>query len=157
MLTATQVEKAKPAAKPRRFYDERGLYLEVRGTSQAKAAKWWRLKYRFDGREKLLSLGTYPDTSLADARVARDKARELIAAGTDPSEARKADKAARAVALVNTVEAVARAWLEATVQRLPEFVDPTDKPTATPASIANQTFGRRFELVSFRWLKPEEI
>ncbi|MEK7949593.1 hypothetical protein [Luteolibacter soli] len=50
-----------------------------------------------------------------------------------------------------------RAWAEAVVQRVPEFVDPTDKATAAPSSIINQTFGRRFELVSFRWLKPEEI
>lgn len=51
----------------------------------------------------------------------------------------------------------ARVWLEATVQRVPEFVDPKDEPTATPSTPANQAFGRRFELVSFRWLKPEEI
>jgi len=50
-----------------------------------------------------------------------------------------------------------RAWAEATVQRVPEFIDRVDKSTATPSSIVNQSFGRRFELVSFRWLKPEEI
>ena len=51
MLTDTEVRKAKPSDKPRRLYDERGLYLEVRATSDGNAAKWWRLKYRFDGKE----------------------------------------------------------------------------------------------------------
>lgn len=112
MLTDTEVRKAKPSDKPRRLYDERGLYLEVRRTTTAIAAKWWRLKYRFDGKEKLLSLGTYPDVSLAQARERRDQAREQIARGVDPGRARKEAKASRAVALQRTVEPVTRAWLK---------------------------------------------
>lgn len=111
MLTETQIRKAKAGPKPVKLYDSRGLYLEVRATSQGDSAKWWRFRYRFDGKEKLLSLGTYPDTSLAAAREARDKAREQVARDVDPSEARKTEKAARAAAALNTVEAVARAWL----------------------------------------------
>lgn len=111
MLTDTEVRKAKPSDKPRRLYDERGLYLEVRPTTTTIAAKWWRLKYRFDGKEKLLSLGTYPDVSLAQARERRDQAREQIARGVDPSRARKEAKASRAVALQRTLEPVTRAWL----------------------------------------------
>lgn len=83
---------------------------------------WWRLRYRFEGRENRLSLGTYPAVSLADARARRDEARRLIAAGTDPSRHRKEAKQARraretvekAVArgdpLPNSFEAVAREW-----------------------------------------------
>ena len=111
-LTDTQIKKAKPGEKPVRLYDERGLYLEVRATAAGGAAKWWRLKYRLDGKEKLLSLGTYPDTGLADARSKRDTARELVAKGIDPSQARKDDKAARAAASLNNLEAVTRAWLK---------------------------------------------
>jgi integrase len=84
------------------MFDGRGLYLEV--TPQGN--KWWRLKYRFGGKEKLLSMGTYPDTSLRQARLRRDEARALLASGVDPSAARKASKTA--VAGVNSFESVAR-------------------------------------------------
>lgn len=108
-LTDTQVKKARqPGDKPIRIYDERGLYLEVRRTADGGAAKWWRFKFRFDGKEKLLSLGTYPDVSLADARRRRDKAREQVAAGINPSEAKKAEKASGAAE--NSFEAIAREW-----------------------------------------------
>jgi integrase len=111
MLTDTAVKKAKAGAKPIRLYDERGLYLEVRATASGGSSKWWRFKYRFDGKEKLLSLGTYPETGLAAARNERDRSRELVSMGVDPSQARKDRKAARAAASLNTFEAVARAWL----------------------------------------------
>lgn len=72
--------------------------------------KWWRLKYRFDGKEKRLSLGVYPDVSLKDARDRRDAARKLVADGIDPSEHRKAQKSARADRAANSFEVVAREW-----------------------------------------------
>src|SRR4029077_2869414 len=72
--------------------------------------KWWRLKYRFDGREKRLSLGVYPDVSLKDARDRRDASRKLLADGIDPSENRKAMKSARADRAANSFEVVAREW-----------------------------------------------
>lgn len=106
MLTDAQIKKAAPIEKPVRMYDERGLYIEIAPSG----GKWWRLKYRFGGKEKLLSLGTYPDTSLKLAREKRDRARELLAAGVDPSEARKAEKASRSAAVENGFEAVAREW-----------------------------------------------
>lgn len=70
--------------------------------------KLWRFKYRFDGKEKLLALGAYPDVGLKAAREKRDEARRLIAEGTDPSGHRKATQAERADAVGNSFEAVAR-------------------------------------------------
>lgn len=105
-LTDPQVRKAKPTAKPVKLYDERGLYLEVRPSG----SKWWRLKYRFEGKEKLLSLGTYPDTGLKEARENRDKERKLLAAGIDPSAARQEAQATKKAAHANSFEAVAREW-----------------------------------------------
>ena len=79
--------------KPKRISDGGGLYLEARPTG----AGWWRLRYMSGGKEGMLSLGTYPDVPLKLARERRDEARSALAAGTDPSEQRKADKVARAV------------------------------------------------------------
>jgi integrase len=105
-LTVTAVRNAKPANKTRRLYDERGLYLEI----SPSGGKWWRFKYRFDDKEKRLSLGTFPDVSLSDARERRDAARKKVANGVDPSEHRKAKKAARKSKQENTFEVVAREW-----------------------------------------------
>ena len=105
-LTDTQIRNAKPADRPVRLYDDRGLDLEV----SPKGGKWWRLKYSFDGKARLLSLGTYPDTGLKAVRDKRDQARRLMARGVDPSAARKAEKASRSEAVVNSFEAVAREW-----------------------------------------------
>jgi hypothetical protein len=90
-LTNTTILNAKPDEKTRRLHDERGLYLEI----SPSGGKWWRLKYRFDGKEKRLSLGVYPDISLKDARERRDEARKLVANGIDPSENRKAQRTTR--------------------------------------------------------------
>jgi integrase len=105
-LTDVQIRKSSTSDKPLRLYDERGLYLEVRPNG----GKWWRLKYRHGGKEKLLSLGTYPDTSLKDARERRDKERQLLASGVDPSVARQAKEASRAAADASSFEVVAREW-----------------------------------------------
>lgn len=106
-LTDIAIRKAKPTTKAQRLFDERGLYLEV-ATS---GGKLWRLKYRFDGKEKRLALGSYPDTTLADARGKRDEARRLLANGVDPNAHRKAAKVARIEAAANSFEVVAREWL----------------------------------------------
>ena len=106
-LTNTAIRTAKPESKPRKLFDERGLFLLL----TPKGGKWWRLKYRFEGKEKLLSLGVYPDVSLKQARERRDDARKLVADGVDPSENRKATKAARADRAGNSFEVVAREWL----------------------------------------------
>ena len=87
-LTDTAVRAAKPRQKAYKLFDERGLYLLV----DPKGGRWWRFKYRVDGREKLLSLGTFPDTPLKRAREKRDEARRLVADGVDPSAARQASE-----------------------------------------------------------------
>ena len=106
-LTDAAIRKAAPGEKLRRLSDERGLYLEIAPSG----GKWWRWKYRYGGKEKRLSLGTYPDTTLKAAREARDGARSQLAAGIDPGAARKAIKAARIDAPADSFEAVAREWL----------------------------------------------
>jgi hypothetical protein len=105
-LTHTAIRNAKPGDKARKMFDGGGLYLEVAPSG----GKWWRLKYRFDGKEKRLSLGVYPDVSLKDARDRRDEARRLLANGIDPSEHRKANKAAIVERAANSFEVVAREW-----------------------------------------------
>ncbi len=106
MLTDTEIRAAKPRQKAAKLFDERGLYLEVTPTG----GKWWRLKYRFSGKEKRLSLGVYPDVSLKDARARRDAARKLVADGIDPSENRKAQAIAKQDRAANSFEVVAREW-----------------------------------------------
>jgi integrase len=103
MLTEAAVKAAKPAASPRKLYDERGLFLFVPPTG----ARLWRFKYRLHGKEKLLSLGAYPDVSLKRAREKRDDARRLIADGIDPSAKKKAERQASA----DTFAAIATEWL----------------------------------------------
>ena len=104
-LTDTAIRNAKPAPKQYKMTDGSGLFLLV----TPKGGKWWRFKYRFGGKEKQLSLGTYPDVSLKDARGRRDEARKLVGNGVDPSEVRKAQKASDAGA--ESFEAVAREWM----------------------------------------------
>ncbi|MEO8524720.1 MAG: integrase arm-type DNA-binding domain-containing protein [Caldimonas sp.] len=105
-LTEIAVKKAKPGERPIRMFDGGGMYLEV----QPSGSKWWRHKFRFGGREKLLSLGVYPETGLANARKQRNEARELLARGIDPSIVRQAQKTARTQPVADSFEAVAREW-----------------------------------------------
>jgi Arm DNA-binding domain len=84
------------------------MYLEIAPSG----GKYWRIKYRFGGRERRLALGVYPDVSLAAARKKRSAACEQLAAGIDPSDVKKADKRAARVNANNSFEAVARDWLE---------------------------------------------
>jgi integrase len=102
-LTDTKIRAIKPTEKPVKLFDGGGLYLLV----NPNGSRWWRLKYRFHGRERGISLGVFPDVSLKSARERRDEAKRLIAAGTDPSEQRQARKAARD----NTFASVAQEWL----------------------------------------------
>lgn len=117
-LTDTAIRNAKPGKKPMRLFDGGGLYLEIAPSG----GKWWRLKYRFAGKEKRISLGVYPEVTLAGrkdkstgewidgARDKRDKARRLLAEGIDPSEHRKAINSARGEQAANSFEIVAREW-----------------------------------------------
>jgi integrase len=108
MLTDTEIRKAKPGPKPRKLTDARGLFLLLTPAG----GRWWRLKYRFAGKEKLLSLGVYPDVPLKAAREKAEDVRRQVAAGTDPSAARQAEKRAVREAAENDFESVAREWLE---------------------------------------------
>ena len=105
-LTDTKVRNAKPGIKPIKMFDGGGLFLLI--TPQG--GKGWRFKYRFDGKEKLISFGTYPEISLVDARNMREKARSLVAKKVDPSVVRKEERQERAAAVENTFENVAREW-----------------------------------------------
>ncbi|MEQ8205574.1 MAG: integrase arm-type DNA-binding domain-containing protein [Woeseia sp.] len=105
-LTDTTISNAKPAAKPQRLFDGGGLYLEVAPSG----GKWWRLKYRYAGKEKRISLGVYPRVSLDEARTRRDAAKQQLSNGIDPSAARKAQKALRQTMGATSFEAVAREW-----------------------------------------------
>ncbi len=105
-LTDRAIRNAKPSTKPQRLFDAGGLYLEIAPTG----GRWWRFKYRFQGREKRLSMGVYPDVGLADARGRRDAARKLLADGVDPGEQRKSDKRAAIARTEGSFEAVAREW-----------------------------------------------
>lgn len=89
-----------------RLSDSAGLYLEVLPAG----GKYWRLKYRFSGKEKKLALGVYPRVSLKEARLARDAARATLAHGTDPGERRRVAKAEKRLAADRTFESVARSW-----------------------------------------------
>ncbi|MGB6191510.1 MAG: Arm DNA-binding domain-containing protein, partial [Terracidiphilus sp.] len=113
-LTAIKISKIKPhAKKTQRVFDGRGLYLEIAPSG----GKWWRLKYRINGKEKRFSLGVYTaagskavEVSLEAARKAADEARQLVRGAVDPSQERKAEKLRIAYQSENTFEAVAREW-----------------------------------------------
>jgi len=107
-LTNVAVRNAAPREKTYRLADGAGMYLEV----SPSGGKYWRLKYRFGGREKRLALGTYPAVALAAARKKRDAAREQLAAGQDPGEVKKVEKRNTRLKTDSSFEAVARDWLD---------------------------------------------
>jgi integrase len=106
-LSDFAIRAAKPREKPFKLVDGRGLHILVCPTG----GKLWRLKYRFGGKEKLLSFGPYPATSLATARRRRDEAKELLARGIDPSIQKKLDRIKAATSARNTFGAVADEYL----------------------------------------------
>ena len=110
-LNARQVETAKPRDKAYKLADGGGLYLMV----NTNGSKYWRMKYRFAGKEKKLSFGTYPDISLAEARTKRDEARKVLANDKDPGEVKKATQLAKKLSVTNTFEAIALEWYSAKV------------------------------------------
>jgi integrase len=107
-LKDTTIRNAKPKDKTYRVFDGEGLYLEVLPTG----GKYWRMKYFFAGKEKRLALGVYPHITLAEARDRRAQARQLLAKGIDPGEAKKEVKRTATLKAANTFEAVAREWFE---------------------------------------------
>lgn len=138
-LSDISVRKAKPESKAYKLADGGGMYLEI----MPNGSKYWRLKYRFDGKEKRLALGVYPDVSLALARERRQDARTLLAKGIDPSENKKAVKAAKSDKLDNSFEVVAREWIISHM--------------ANKAASHRDKVVRRFELYIFPWLGNKPI
>ena len=138
-LTDTAIRNAKPGKKSRRLFDGGGLYVEIAPSG----GKWWRLKYRYGGKEKRISLGVYPDVSLKDARDRRDAARKLLANDIDPSEQRKAKKAAKAIQGANSFEVIAREWHA--------------KRKSSWTERHAETVIRRLELNVFPWLGTQPI
>jgi integrase len=137
-LTDAKVRTIKPAEKPLKLFDGRGLFLLVTPTG----GKLWRFKYRFGGIEKLLSIGAYPQISLADARQKRAQASSLVTNGIDPSDIKKAQKAA-GVKEAETFEVIAREW--------------HTKFSASWADSHGNKILRRLELYVFPWLGERPI
>ncbi|MDA8418083.1 MAG: integrase arm-type DNA-binding domain-containing protein [Desulfobacteraceae bacterium] len=137
-LTDTKVRRIKPAEKPKKLFDGGGLFLLVTPTG----GKLWRLKYRFGGIEKLLAIGAYPQTSLAEARQKRDQASALMANGVDPSDTKKAQKST-GTQETETFEIIAREWY---AKFAPSWA----------ASHGNKII-RRLELYVFPWLGAKPI
>ncbi len=102
-LTDVTIRNAKPGLKPRKLADSGGLHLLI----SPAGGKLWRLKYRFDGKEKQLAIGPYPDISLSEARKRRDEARALLAGGKDPNREKKRDKVKAKAEAENTFKAIA--------------------------------------------------
>ena len=107
-LNDRQIKNARPADKAYKLADSGGLYLQVTPAG----GKLWRLKYRISGKEKLLSIGKYPEISLVEAREAAENARRMIAQGQDPAAMKQQAKQERRAALLNTFAHVTKAWHE---------------------------------------------
>lgn len=105
-LTDTKVRTVKPKEKPFKIADGKGLFLVV----QPNGSKYWRFRYRFADKEKLLALGIYPDVTLADARRKRDEARKQLADAIDPGMAKQLKKRAQRLTAENSFETIAREW-----------------------------------------------
>lgn len=130
-LNDIAVRQAKPGEKARKLSDERGLYLLI----QPSGGKLWRVDYRHEGKRKTLSLGGYPDVSLAAARMARDQAREQLAAGLDPMAQRKQARIERTEAVANSFEVIGREWHK---QKSPTWTESTR--VRTLAMLENDLF-----------------
>ncbi len=107
-ISARTIETAKPREKRYPIAIGDGLVLLV----NPNGSKWWRFRYRFADKAKMISFGVYPDVLLADAKEKRDQARKLVAQGVDPSERRKNEKKAIRIETAITFEAVAREWMK---------------------------------------------
>lgn len=118
-LTDKEIKAAVPKEKEYKLFDGGGLYLSV----TTKGQKWWRLKYIFEGKEKRLSLGVYPTSSLQDARQKREELKSLIAKGIDPAFKRKEKKEAiktEEIKKINTFKNISKEWIELQRSRLSE-------------------------------------
>ena len=107
-LSDLAVKKAKKSEKQKKLSDGGGLYLLI----HTNGGKYWQMAYRFAGKQKTLSLGVYPDVTLADARERRDQARKLLANNTDPGSAKQAQKETVVLSTENSFEVIAREWYD---------------------------------------------
>lgn len=107
-LTDLKIKRTAPQLKDLWLTDEKGLRLLIKPNG----SRYWRLRYRFNGKQKTLAIGVYPDVSLKQAREAREEARKLISQGTDPSEVKKIQKAKNLLNDSNTFSCLAREWWE---------------------------------------------
>lgn len=112
-LNDTTIRNAKPKDKPYKLSDGEGMFLLV----HPNGSKYWRLKYRVMGKEKLLALGTYPEVSLSDVRDKRSTARKMLASGIDPNIHKKEHKRQAKSNAENTFEAIARDWHNANLAK----------------------------------------
>lgn len=140
-LSDTKIRGARPKDRPYKLFDGDGLFLIV----HPNGGRWWRQRYYLDGKEQLLSLGTYPEVSLAGAREKGSALRRQLANGTDPSVERQRVKIARRGAAASAYKAVALEWLEKTSKARQWSVDHTERTR------------RRFEVHFFPWLGPKPI
>lgn len=138
-LTDRSIRALQATQKPRRAFDGGGLYLEVAPTG----ARYWRLKYRYGGKEKRLALGVYPEISLTEARGKRDDARALLRQGKDPGAVKKSERLRASVGAAESFEAVAREWLD-----------------KQKAKMSSATFAKAvwtFEDLLFPWLGSQPV
>ena len=134
-LTDTAVKSAKPKDAPYKLSDGGGMYLLVKPNG----GKYWHLAYRFNDKQRLLSLGVYPEVTLKEARLKRDAARKLLKDGTDPSEAKKEEKRLSTLQAANTFEAIANEWLS----KQDHLAEATLKKSAWLLSFAVSSFGQK--------------
>lgn len=106
-LTVAAIKTAKPKEKPYRLTDGQGLYLEIRPNG----SKYWRYKYRFNGKEKRLAIGVYPEISLKEARAVHQQARLQLNDGVDPSAAKKLAALTKQIATGNSFQAIGEEWM----------------------------------------------
>ena len=140
-LSDVNIRKAKPGERVRKLSDGGGLFLQIEPTG----GKLWRHKYRFEGKQKLLALGKYPDISLQEARERHQEARKQLAHGIDPSAVKKARKAASVERAANSFEVIAREWFtrwkenkaESTVKRAMSSLEKTIFPWIGARSVSD--------------------
>nr|WP_315477034.1 Arm DNA-binding domain-containing protein [uncultured Undibacterium sp.] len=159
MLTDTSVKNAKQADKACKLYDEGGLFLLITPTT-GHGGKRWRFKYRFDGKEKLLAFGAYPEVSLKDARNLRDEARKLLTSNQGPNTVKKAQNTVKQLVVESTFGAVAMEWFKIKIMPLSTSHsgdDATDK--INRASDGNEYKFKLFEnhLVEIRKNSPRSV
>lgn len=140
-LSDTKLRAAKPRLRPYKLFDQDGLYIIV----NPDGSKWWRQRYRWGGKEKLLSLKVYPEVSLSTAREQGAEIRRLVANGIDPSTVRQEQKVATAAASETTFKAITLQWIDNMLKARGLSADHVERTK------------RRFEVHFFPWLQHRPI